>query len=208
MSANQAWLEAELEWVRALLRRRSLWLRSLWRRDRDEDWQRLSISDAEADLALDGALTLRRERAFYREDPAAAAMTESIAALRNAADELRRNSPLARIARLFGLSGFEEHALVWCLAPEVEPWVSPLYAYTQDDARLRFPTAHLLLALSAEEGTLDDCRSSLGPRGTLLRYRLLERVDAEAPGAPLAARPLLVAARIAGCLMEIGRAHV
>jgi hypothetical protein len=200
--ASQSWIEAEMEWLRALLERRAAWLRGLWKHDRDEDWKRLAIADEEADIALSGALSLEREWSYYRQDTGAQAGGVRIAAVRRRADELRReNVPLMRLSRLFGLSRFGEAALVACLAPELDPSFSTLYGYVQDDIRRRFPTAHLLLALFAGPEDVTKCHAELGAHGPLLRYRLIEAGEAESAGSPAAARPLLLAPRIAQYLM-------
>ncbi|MCC7173994.1 MAG: ATP-binding protein [Bryobacterales bacterium] len=206
MSAGcHVWVEAEMAWLRALLERRSAWLRSLWKHDRDEDWKRLVIADEEADIALSGALSLEREWSYYREKAEAQAAGARIEALRRDADAQRGpDLPASRLARLFGLSPFGEAALVACLAPEWDPSFSTLYGYVQDDIRRRFPTAHLLLALFASPENVAACHAELGDGGPLMRYRLLEAGAAESAGSPAAARPLLLAPGIAHYLLGSG----
>ncbi len=209
--APQTWIEAEFAWLRALLERRSQWLRSLWKRDRDEDWKGLAIADEEADVALSGALSLQREWSFYRDDAGAPAAGARIATLRRLADERRSDDlALTKLSRLFGLSPFGEAALVACLAPELDPSFSTLYGYVQDDIRRRFPTAHLVLALFATPEHVAECRAELGPRSPLLRYRLIEAGEPETSGTPAAARPLLLAPRVAQYLLgsDSGEEHL
>ncbi len=204
--AGQDWIEAELDWLRALLQRRSLWLRSLWKHDRDEEWRGQAIADQEVDIALSGALSLRREWSYYREDTGAKAVGTRITALRKEADEARgEGNPLTKLSRLFGLSPFGEAALMACLAPELDPSFSTLYGYVQDDVRRRFPTARLMLALFASPEGVAACRAELDSEGPLLGYRLIEAGERENPGTPAAARPLLAAPRVAQYLLELDR---
>jgi SpoVK/Ycf46/Vps4 family AAA+-type ATPase len=160
--ANREHLDAELSRLRLTLHRRILWLRQLWKRDPLQGFREWVISDTDADRLLAGN---RQENAaeFYRQDPAAVQLSREIATQTENAESatLRANaagSPpaLEILARLFHLDDFDREVLVLCLAPELDPAFERLYAYVQDDATRKFPTAHLALDLFGHEYFGDD----------------------------------------------------
>jgi len=151
--ANREHIDAELSRLRLTLHRRILWLRQLWKRDPLQGFREWVISDADADRLLAEAQPNDAE-AFYARDTAAAEWSRGIAAQRENAQSaaLRADaagSPpaLEILARLFHLDDFDRDVLVLCLAPELDPSFERLYAYVQDDATRKFPTAHLALDL-------------------------------------------------------------
>jgi AAA+ superfamily predicted ATPase len=116
----------------------------------------------------------------------------------------RRWPTFARLQQLvdvFRLDGFEEDALLVCLAAELDVGYGRLYAYLQDDGSHRWPTIDLILRLLCR--SFDErmtMRDGLGPRGRLLRHQLLVPVDAPTPQ-PLIAQALRVDERILAYLL-------
>lgn len=155
--ANREHLDAELSRLRLTLHRRILWLRQLWKRDPLQGFREWVISDADADRLLAGTQQQDAEE-FYVRDTAAAELSRAIAVQRESAQSatLRANdagSPpaLEILARLFHLDDFDRDVLVLCLAPEIDPGFERLYAYVQDDATRKYPTAHLAMDLFGHE---------------------------------------------------------
>lgn len=97
---------------------------------------------------------------------------------------------MRRLVELFGLNRFEEEAVLICLAPELDIGYGRLYAYLQDDATRRFPTADLILRLLCQsfEARMM-ARSQLEPGSKLLANQLL--VPAEPASQQTAAHPVL-----------------
>jgi AAA+ superfamily predicted ATPase len=112
---------------------------------------------------------------------------------------LERGVPLLlpRLARLFGLSPFEQDVLLLCLAPELDLKYERLYAYLHDDATRRMLSIDLVLRLlcrTAEERAT--ARESFLPGSRLRRCCLVDVITTD-PEPPLLARPLRLDARIA-----------
>src|SRR5206468_10867163 len=102
------------------------------------------------------------------------ALDERIAALRARIDAriaLARASqvrlPLPELADRLGLSAFERHALLLCLAPELDRKYDRLYAYLQDDITRQRPSVDLVIGVLVAGG----------PE----RWRALRRFSAHAP---------------------------
>jgi hypothetical protein len=109
---------------------------------------------------------------------------------------------LGRLARLCGLTTFEQDVLLVCLAPDLDLRYERLYAYLQDDATKRRPTVDLVLRLLC--ATLEEranARALLGPGSPLVRDGLVVLSDESARGAPLLARPLRLDERITEYLL-------
>ncbi len=183
--ANREHIDAELSRLRLTLHRRILWLRQLWKRDPLQGFREWVISDADADRLLAGAQPDDAE-AFYARDTAAAELTRGIAVERENAQSaaLRADaagSPpaLEILARLFHLDDFDRDVLVLCLAPELDPGFERLYAYVQDDATRKFPTAHLALDLfgrdcfAREKNAWSEAWKYFVPEAPLARSRLI-----------------------------------
>jgi hypothetical protein len=156
-AANRAHLDSELSRLRLTLHRRILWLRQFWKRDPLQGFREWVISDADADRLLNGTQADNAEE-FYEQDTAAVELGRAIVAQREiaraAADRANAaGSPpaLEILARLFHLDGFDCEVLLLCLAPELDPGFQRLYAYVQDDATRKYPTAHLALDLYGYE---------------------------------------------------------
>jgi hypothetical protein len=89
--------------------------------------------------------------------------------------------PLPWLRHRFGLSPFEEQALLVCLAPELEPKYATLYA--ERAAGATTPTVGLVLELLCRS-TAESwrAREALEHGAPLLRWRLLERTTAGTTG--------------------------
>jgi len=188
-----------------MLRRRVLWLRKRWGEDPLQGYGGVVVSDARA-TALLGDDGPEAEARFHAEDPEAAAVSRSIAELEGglAAASISSIPPAAEaIGRLFGLDSFERDVLLLALAPEVDPDISPLYAYVQDDARKPFATPHLALTLFATERSAAELRQYFLPDAPLRRFRLV--APDPMSGGSLGSRPLLLDGRVADYLMGTDR---
>jgi hypothetical protein len=164
-----AWLEE----VRLRAARRVRWLRHLWSGHRYEGEDALAISHSEVDRAL---LPLGQrqeaERAFYRDDPAAAALT---AALEGLADR-DGDTPWEHLRVVLGLEPAEQCLLALCLAAAADPAILRVFGYLTDSATPTSPTP----ALAATLFGLPPYWSP-EPGGALVRWHLARPVD-DGPG--------------------------
>lgn len=85
------------------------------------------------------------------------------------AEEVSPPPPLAQLADRLGLSRFERDTLLLCVATELDPSITGLYARAQGDERPAHPTFALALALLP-----DPAWDALSPQGGLRYWRLLE----------------------------------
>lgn len=93
---------------------------------------------------------------------------------RSAGVELRATSSLNQIRSFFELERIEEQCLVLCLAPEIDPKYSKVFAYLQDDVTKKQPSIDLALKLFCRD--LPErlaARAIFSPNSSLLRKRLL-----------------------------------
>ncbi len=215
LAANQAHIEAEMSRLRVLLHRRIMWLRQVWKRDPLQGFRDWVISDSDADRLLDSD-RWKQEEKFYQEDPAAARLSREIAVHREnsgaaARDALATGGPPAIeiLVHLFHLDEFDREALLLCLAPELDPAFDRLYAYIQDDASRKYPTAHLAIALHGCGffGTMaaawNHGLKHFRPDASLLRSRLI-RCEA-AGGVTRGGEALRLEGRIFDYLMGLNR---
>jgi hypothetical protein len=221
---NRRYLDLELTRLRLLLRRRILWLRTLWEDGADplEGYQGIVISDARADRMSRGR-GLEAESRFYDESEEARSVLEEVRRVERSVDELLSRMSEAGVApaagvlqHLFGLDVFERRVLLLCLAPERDPEFGRLYAYAQDDATLRHATPHLavrLLAGPAAGGNagadeidrrLEDARRAFLRDAPLRRFRLLEPSDG-GESRPALAQPLRLPERVRSYLEGVNR---
>ena len=182
-SANQSYIEAQMERLRLLLRLRAIKLRKRWQRELAQvpsGFQALVISDAEADALL---------RPEAEEDPAQLS-SEDAREILDELDEQERRIQEARVncpegtppafeilSRLFRLGRLEQDILLLCLAPEVDSRFERLFAYLQDDVARIYATASLAqdvfaTPLASEYGAIM-IRAALSPHNALRLYRLL-----------------------------------
>lgn len=85
---------------------------------------------------------------------------------------------LEQLGRLFGLTAFELHVVVICLAPELRRKYDRLYAYLQDDITRKRPSVDLALELLCEtEAERWQARRTFSEGAALLHAGLLQKVD-------------------------------
>jgi len=209
---NGACLGLEMQRLRLLLRRRVRWLRRLWRHDPLENYQGLVITEAQADWCLNGE-DREAEAKFYREDQDAIDLGSEIANLERELKEQSQalaaaNTPLAidGLVGLFGLTPFEREVLLLCLAPELDPGFSQLYAYVQDDVTRRFATTHLALTLfGSDHDNLETRRNSFLPGARLRHFQLVVMGPRSGPTDSQVSRSLHLDDRIVDYLRGINR---
>jgi SpoVK/Ycf46/Vps4 family AAA+-type ATPase len=204
-------LLGELECLKLLLHRQVLRLRaaSLLREDQ---FRGLYISDEEVDaILLQGSSNAPQspERSHsvpgmkdlaIRIDSATADLASRLQATQLAGLSI----PLFRLARIFGLSPFEQFALLICVAPELDSRFETLYSYVQNDVTRKRPAPDLILKLfcsSLEESLA--MRVLFSPGAKLLSIPLI-RFGADPPDreSSLLSRPLRAEQRIVDYLLE------
>jgi AAA+ superfamily predicted ATPase len=85
---------------------------------------------------------------------------------------------LPGLATRFELSPLERHAVVVCLAPELDQKYDTLYAYLQQDITRKRPSADLVLDLACTSGRERwQARPTLSDHGALFRAEILETMD-------------------------------
>lgn len=85
---------------------------------------------------------------------------------------------LAELARVFGLTAFDQDVVMLCLAPELDRGYERLYAYLHDDVTRSRPSADLALNLFCPDlAAKVAARARLTPAAPLLRHHLVELRD-------------------------------
>jgi hypothetical protein len=212
-TANHEYLKTGLARLRVLLERRVLWQRKIWKHslaNEAQSFQGLVITDSEADLLLHPD-DVDAEVHFYEQDDDARAISRKVSELTHLAEEAaqaRSSLPaLEIVARLFHLGPFERDVLLLCLAAEVDAGFERLYAYVQDDANRKYPTANLAVQIlgSLYFGDTLTAREQLwdrfAPEAPLCRFRLL-RCEWTSGGS-WGSEPLRLERRIASYLLGI-----
>src|SRR5687767_1384109 len=165
---SRAYLRAQLQRLDLLLHRQILRLRATYQLSLDE-FRGLYVSDQLVD-SLVGKLA--------SEDDAIGSIEE----LTRTADDLNlsiheqldEDSTWMRTVKEFGLSQFEQDALLLAIAPEIDLKYETLYAYLNNDVTRKLPTFDLVLRLFTEDAEQQmDLRSYLLPEATLFRTGLL-----------------------------------
>jgi len=207
-------LLAELDCLKLLLHRQVLRLRaaSLLREDQ---FRGLYISDEEVDAILLQGVPRDPQPPPDRSSSAPtthdlgiridSAATE-LASRLHASEAAGANIPLFRLARIFGLSPFEQFALLICVAPELDIRFETLFSYVQNDVTRKRPTPDLILKLFCT--SLQDClamRTTFSPAAKLLRIPLI-RFSSDPPDreATFLSRPLRAEQRVVDYLLEQG----
>jgi hypothetical protein len=110
--------------------------------------------------------------------PSPEAQRAQIHACIEASQESRIDLPLVRLARTFGLTGWEQEVILLCLAPEIDHHYERIYAYLQDDANRRRPSLALAVDLVGDDIEVRArARASLSESAALIRSGLISLVD-------------------------------
>jgi SpoVK/Ycf46/Vps4 family AAA+-type ATPase len=191
---EHAWehLQDEMRLLDLLTRREVLRFRQSLPKEQADLFKGMFISDGE----IDRLLGEERQTAGEAEDDelasldrAAARCRQEIARRKQASLENGAWLTLPRLTNLFGLSSFEEQALLICLAPELDAKYEKLFAYLQDDVTRKQPSVELILRLlRATPRERLWARASFAPQATLFRSHILRCLDGE--DSPLPARRL------------------
>jgi len=210
LQANETYLDLWMRYLRLLVQRRIVWLRSRGRGDPLEGYRSVVISEAEVDRLSIGE-GRQAEIDFYDRASELEDLRELLQGVRK---EIQAQSgrmvdagappALEILGDLFRLSPFERFVLVLCMAPEIDTGFSRLYGYLQDDLNRCFPTALLATALHPEPGD-ERPNSSFQLVAPLRRFLLVRQGDPAASGSPLAAGPLRLPSRIADFIQGFDR---
>ncbi|HEU4322064.1 MAG TPA: AAA family ATPase [Roseiflexaceae bacterium] len=162
-------LRALLAWLHRLLSWQVDQTRRTFGPIADDPHRGLYVSDDEADTLL------APPEPFPELDRARAALAAERAELGAA---LTPDTPLGRLAQLFGLSPFECDVLLLALAPEIDLRYERIYGYIQDDVTKRRPGVDLTLRLlCTDQQAALAARAAFAPDAPLLRQRLLSLQD-------------------------------
>jgi SpoVK/Ycf46/Vps4 family AAA+-type ATPase len=203
-AGNGEHLIAELRWLECLIRREVLKRRDGGAPGQPELFHGMFISDREVDRLVDGAAA--EQKAGLAAEPDEADLLRS-ALDENTAASMDQGVPLAlpHLARLFGLTPFEQHLIVIALAPELDGKFGTLYAYLQDDITRRRPSVDLairLLCATPEERL--NALTVFGRQASLFRLRILSAAGRN--DEPLRNRALAVDEPIVDFLLGTGSA--
>jgi len=205
------YLNDELQLLDLRLRREMLSRRAKAQPDPLAPFKGLVITDTEVSDLLAETPTVETDSCGSREEIAEQrGLDELLQRHQTQLDERRAASavagvdlPLSRLARLIGLSRFEEECLIICLANDIDGKYAKLYAYLQDDATARKPSVDFVLRLLCESQTERlHARAAFDSSAPFIRYRLLQ--VHERPGensGPLLSRQLHLDDRIADFLL-------
>jgi len=168
---------AEPRWlteVRLRASRRVLWLRHLWSQPGYEGEQLLAIGHSEVDRALTSpAEAADTERAFYRSDERAAAVSAQITALAGQPGDAR----LEHLVAALGLLPMDAALFMLAVAAAADPAIARVFGYLLDATGAADPTPSLAAALFELSGGPPP-----GPDSALVRW-LLARPVATGPDA-------------------------
>ena len=200
---NYAHLRAQAERIRLLIGRRIAWLRTRWTHDPLKSYGNAVVSDQAADTILQ-PMAAEAEAAFHASDPRALELSRALADAERALAEDERAMEeagawpaLTALARTFALTQLERDAIVLCMALELDPELETLYAYVQDDAARRYPTAALAISLFAPPPAL--AAAAFEAQAPLRRLRLVS-LDGTTASA-VSTRPMRLSERLLGFLL-------
>src|SRR6266403_718670 len=166
--------------IRLRARRRVLWMRALWESGLTAADQGLAISHGEVDRALsDPGQVAAAEASFYRSDPEARELLQSVAV----ADARAAEDPAwAPLREEFGLSDTDTDLLSLAAAVELDPGLRRVCGYLHDDATACYATQWLAAArFQWPPGTV------AGPESSLVRWGLARPLEsANNPWGPTA----------------------
>jgi hypothetical protein len=198
------YFELELGRLRALLKRRVIWLRHQWQHSPSAEAQNGIVSDSHADWLLNSK-NLDAEQQFYLENDETFALTKQAQALQREKDNLteQRGLPIDILGHLFGLNAFERDVLLLAAAAEFDADFQALFGYVQDDLKRSYPTMHLAYVLfGSPENSVQELSASFNANAALRRYQLIHlREDY----APIALRALSLPERILDYLRGINQ---
>src|SRR5262249_21726591 len=130
--------------VRLRTARRVLWLRALWAGSRYSGESAMAISHSEVDRTVSPASELAvAEHRFYREDPAAASLSDALDRLQDAAPDLRWH----HLVRTLSLTEADANLLALALAAEAIPGMRRVYGYLNDSTAAADASAALARTL-------------------------------------------------------------
>jgi hypothetical protein len=148
-------VEAAVERIRQLARRRILWLRH-------------ARGTSEVDALLENRDSPEAEAAWRATDPTARAVTASFAPA----------SRFVRLQQIFELDARELDVLAACIAPTIDPTIGQLYTLLHDHPARSYPTEQMLARLF-DHGL----SRTLHSESALVRWELVT-AHAVAPGEP------------------------
>jgi hypothetical protein len=194
--------------LRLLLSRRIAWLRHRTGQDPLAGYG-MVVTDAQADAALQPAAALA-ETEFRSDQPELVDLERSIREVEAQLQE--RGSamaaagtpfPLEELAGRFGLDDVARDVLLLTLAPDLDPAFERLYAYAQDDATRRHPTAALAADVLLDPATRPaGCLPALHVDAPLFAMALL-RWDDRDDDTGWASRPLRLEPRVSWYLQAV-----
>lgn len=177
---NHQHLRDELAWLDSLLRSRVLALRNEIEPPREPGaFPSVYISAREVDgllgqekpgLADVPEIREARERLHLMRSEISAKIGRSL--------EQGVFLALPQLVHLFGLSPFEQAAVIVCLAPELRRKYDRVYAYLQDDITRKRPSIDLILDLLCEsESGKWEARALFSEHAPLMRAGVLRKID-------------------------------
>lgn len=138
-------LERILQRIRLRAKRRIQWLRKLWAEEGDSGGK-LAVSHNEIDTYLEDRDSPEAEAQWFAADETIRSLNRDLGKI-EAATAADKKSRFARLTALFDLDQAEIDLLQTCLAVNLDPAMSRLYAYLHDHAARGYPTQQLAARL-------------------------------------------------------------
>jgi SpoVK/Ycf46/Vps4 family AAA+-type ATPase len=198
---NWEYLNAELSHLCLVIGREVVRSRRRSRAEQTDMLRGVFISEAEVNQLLgdaDDGMAGRDEVEALQHQ--ATVLRSEIRQQRRASVENGVYLSLVHLARIFGLTPFEEQVILICLAPEIDLKFERLYGYLQDDVTRKSPTADLAMKLlCSSAGDKLNARAVFSPQASLFRLQLVRYQDDGS--AHFLARGLKLDERIEGFLL-------
>ncbi len=135
------------------------------------------ISDADVDRLLEGSEQTEAGHAAELFHARVAVRTTELAERTSACLEKRIPLSLPYLARLFGLSRFEQLILLMCAAPEIDAKYERLFGYLHDDISRRRPSVGLVLGvLCSTQEERAEAMKVFSPGAPLFRTGLIKQI--------------------------------
>jgi AAA+ superfamily predicted ATPase len=148
-AANEHALSAELELVlarfRLLATRRALWLQKLWRDEGELNFT-TAISHREAESHLADLDSPQAEADWFKSDETIRGFNEKLSKVEASLEQVKQ-SRLAELNQIFGLSAEEANLLQACAAIALDPSLGRVCAYLQDHTGRAYMTVDLAARL-------------------------------------------------------------